>query len=134
MKQGENSSVRFQYLVFSHMVLLSISTIMVRVSSSDIQGLEAKCYAKIGDINIGLLLPIHGAGVGEFCGSQLYSVDRVKAVEGFVYAVNEINSRLDLLPNITLGFVVFDDCHRDVTALARSTQFVPDQNTKALMR
>ena len=44
----------------------------------------------------------------------------------FRYAINEINQKEDLLPNITLGFIIMDDCFRDLTALARSLTFIPD--------
>ena len=41
-------------------------------------------------------------------------------------AIREVNNRTDVLQNVTLGFVMFDDCYKDVTALAQALHFIHD--------
>ena len=52
---------------------------------------------------------------------ELGSLQRAEAM---AFAVREINAREDILPNVTLGFVIMDDCSKDTTALARSLHFI----------
>ena len=48
------------------------------------------------------------------------------------YVIADVNSRMDILPNITLGLVILDDCRRDLGALAQTLRFLPiaDRTTK----
>ena len=41
------------------------------------------------------------------------------------YVIADVNSRVDILPNITLGLVILDDCGRDLAALAQTLRFLP---------
>ena len=107
-----------------------ISRIPIATASPQVPKLSGECYAKEGDLNIGFFHPIRGVGDDFLCSDRLFSASRVIHVESFVYAINVINSRRDLLPNITLGFVIVDSCKRDLTALARSLYLIPD-NTVA---
>lgn len=45
-------------------------------------------------------------------------------MEAMLYALDQINSDPDLLPNITLGAMVLDTCSRDTYALEQSLTFV----------
>jgi ABC-type branched-subunit amino acid transport system substrate-binding protein len=49
----------------------------------------------------------------------------VQNVEALSYAVKEINNDNNILSNLTLGFVVLDDCQSPSIALARAIQFMP---------
>ena len=42
-----------------------------------------------------------------------------------VFGIQEINKRSDILPNITLGYVIMDDCTSENVALARAMSFLP---------
>ena len=39
--------------------------------------------------------------------------------------IADVNSRTDILPNITLGLVILDDCGSELAALAQSLRFLP---------
>ena len=41
------------------------------------------------------------------------------------YVINDVNSRSDVLPNITLGLIALDDCRRDISGLAQTLRFLP---------
>lgn len=48
----------------------------------------------------------------------------MQRMEAMLYAIDEINNRTDLLPNITLGATVIDSCSSDTYALEQSMEFV----------
>jgi hypothetical protein len=47
------------------------------------------------------------------------------------FAVNEVNRRQDLLPNVTIGFVQMDDCYNALKALEVAIYFVKDYCTSS---
>ncbi|KAL4235379.1 hypothetical protein ACF0H5_007015 [Mactra antiquata] len=78
-----------------------------------------------GDLNIGAVLSIHSSDSLFNCTREIQNVRNVQNVEVLSYAVKTINENKDILPNLTLGFVVLDDCLSPSIALARAIQFMP---------
>ncbi|XP_043936631.1 metabotropic glutamate receptor 6-like [Protopterus annectens] len=77
-----------------------------------------------GDITLGGLFPVHAKGpMGVSCG-ELKKEKGVHRLEAMLYALDQINSDTDLLPNITLGARILDTCSRDTYALEQSLTFV----------
>ncbi|XP_002738356.1 metabotropic glutamate receptor 8-like [Saccoglossus kowalevskii] len=76
-----------------------------------------------GDVVLGGLFPIHSAGIGKPCG-YAKKEQGIQRMEAMLYAIDMINKRTDLLPNITLGAHILDTCSRDTYALEQSMQFV----------
>nr|XP_057939246.1 glutamate receptor, metabotropic 6a isoform X2 [Doryrhamphus excisus] len=77
-----------------------------------------------GDITLGGLFPIHARGPhGLPCG-ELKKEKGIHRMEAMLYALDQINSDPDLLPNITLGARILDTCSRDTYALEQSLTFV----------
>jgi len=72
-----------------------------------------------GDLNIGYLVSIHEMSpkTGK---CDLLRSNNVVSFESFSMAIEEINGRTDLLPNISIGYVAMDDCHNDITAMKMS--------------
>ena len=56
---------------------------------------------------------------GEAVWNRIKRVRGGAAPEAMVYAINNINANPRLLPNVTLGFVILDDCLKPTTALAQ---------------
>uniref|UniRef100_A0A4W6EMZ3 Glutamate metabotropic receptor 6 n=1 Tax=Lates calcarifer TaxID=8187 RepID=A0A4W6EMZ3_LATCA len=77
-----------------------------------------------GDITLGGLFPIHARGPhGLPCG-ELKKEKGIHRMEAMLYALDQINSDPELLPNITLGVRILDTCSRDTYALEQSLTFV----------
>ncbi|XP_048879620.1 metabotropic glutamate receptor 7 isoform X2 [Brienomyrus brachyistius] len=77
-----------------------------------------------GDLTLGGLFPVHARGLpGMPCG-DIKRENGIHRLEAMMYALDQINSDDDLLPNITLGARVLDTCSRDTYALEQSLTFV----------
>ncbi|XP_043915201.1 extracellular calcium-sensing receptor-like [Protopterus annectens] len=62
-----------------------------------------------------------------FSGQQLPLTFRIRAyrfVRAIVYAVNEINQSFQILPNITLGFNIYDSCFLEIRAADSTLQLL----------
>ena len=95
------------------------------VNGATIPNMNMDCYIQEGNLNIGFMKQIHKMETDTFCGDNLESEYELQYVEAFRWAIDQVNARTDLLPNITLGFAVLDDCGRDLTALAKSLYLIP---------
>ena len=113
-------------------VLLLITLLTIKddkyVNAISIPNLSMDCYIQKGDLNIGYIKQIHKMNTDNFCGEELESSLELQFVEAFRWAIDQVNSRPDLLPNITLGFAILDDCGRDLTALAKSLYLIPSND------
>ncbi|XP_071805083.1 metabotropic glutamate receptor 4-like [Asterias amurensis] len=69
-------------------------------------------YSVPGDVNIGGLFSLHGDGdVSEMEGCRgRYPVSALQLTEAMAFAVMTINQDDSVLPNVTLGFIIHDDC------------------------
>ncbi|XP_056357828.1 metabotropic glutamate receptor 7 isoform X1 [Oenanthe melanoleuca] len=77
-----------------------------------------------GDITLGGLFPVHAKGpLGSPCG-DIKKENGIHRLEAMLYALDQINSDPDLLPNVTLGARILDTCSRDTYALEQSLTFV----------
>nr|XP_060622283.1 metabotropic glutamate receptor 7 isoform X3 [Anolis sagrei ordinatus] len=93
-----------------------------------------------GDITLGGLFPVHakglggpgvpggvggaeGGGPGGPCG-DIKREAGIHRLEAMLYALDQINSDPELLPNVTLGARILDTCSRDTYALEQSLTFV----------
>uniref|UniRef100_A0A3B4ZNL9 Receptor ligand binding region domain-containing protein n=1 Tax=Stegastes partitus TaxID=144197 RepID=A0A3B4ZNL9_9TELE len=96
---------------------------VVQVSSSH-QHFHPHSIKIPGDITLGGLFPIHARGPhGLPCG-ELKKEKGIHRMEAMLYALDQINSDAELLPNITLGVRILDTCSRDTYALEQSLTFV----------
>lgn len=77
-----------------------------------------------GDVTLGGLFPVHSKGpLGQACG-EIKKEKGIHRMEAMLYALDQINSDPELLPNITLGARILDTCSRDTYALEQSLTFV----------
>ncbi|XP_042679491.1 metabotropic glutamate receptor 7 [Centrocercus urophasianus] len=74
-----------------------------------------------GDITLGGLFPVHAKGLP--CG-DIKKENGIHRLEAMLYALDQINSDPELLPNVTLGARILDTCSRDTYALEQSLTFV----------
>ncbi|KAK6318966.1 hypothetical protein J4Q44_G00101770 [Coregonus suidteri] len=88
------------------------------------QGTQPHSIKIEGDITLGGLFPLHSRGpAGVPCG-EIKREKGIHRMEAMLYALDQINSDPDLLPNITLGARILDTCSRDTYALEQSLTFV----------
>ena len=75
-------------------------------------------YSQTGDVYIGGLFSLHkdAENVDKGCQTRL-PISALQTVEAMVFAVNAINDHDNVLPNVTLGFIIHDDCSRDEYAM-----------------
>uniref|UniRef100_A0A4W3IJT6 G-protein coupled receptors family 3 profile domain-containing protein n=1 Tax=Callorhinchus milii TaxID=7868 RepID=A0A4W3IJT6_CALMI len=77
-----------------------------------------------GDLTLGGLFPVHARGPkGVPCG-DLKKEKGIHRLEAMLYALDQINSDPELLPNVTLGARILDTCSKDIYALEQSLTFV----------
>ena len=90
---------------------------------SQIAGLSDECYVRSGDVLLGLLFrmtqpdearPAECAPISR----GTYYMQRLEAV---MFGIQRVNQDQNLLPNLTLGFVVFDTCGLYRMNLGRAT-------------
>lgn len=87
------------------------------------KGEKGKMIKIPGDVIFGGLFPMHErGGAGEPCG-QIKEEKGIQRMEAMLYALDEINSDPDILPNITLGALILDTCSSDTYALEQSVEF-----------
>ena len=92
-----------------------------------IPDLPFECYSSTGDLNLGVLTdPTRGGSDGGYCGNERFYTRSMQNMEAIIWTLNRINQREDLLPNITLGYVITNACNNKMVALARSTYFIPE--------
>ncbi|XP_071984431.1 metabotropic glutamate receptor 7 [Engystomops pustulosus] len=77
-----------------------------------------------GDITLGGLFPVHSRGVAGMPCGDIRKESGIHRLEAMLYAIDQINSDPELLPNITLGARILDTCSRDTYALEQSLTFV----------
>ncbi|XP_051644611.1 metabotropic glutamate receptor 7 isoform X1 [Manacus candei] len=77
-----------------------------------------------GDITLGGLFPVHAKGLPNSPCGDIKKENGIHRLEAMLYALDQINSDPDLLPNVTLGARILDTCSRDTYALEQSLTFV----------
>ena len=86
-------------------------------------------YRLAGDLNLGGVIPLHTYNeMTEQCGTL--RSDSLKKLEAMVYAVKQINQNATLLPNVTLGFDIYDTCSYDARTLRECLNFIPSTNNQ----
>lgn len=88
-----------------------------------------KHYTIPGDINLGVIVPIHDYSVNQPCGQGIAIPEVMQMVAAKTFAVQLINKRTDLLPGVKLGFTILDSCMKDSTALVQAMSFMSKQQT-----
>ncbi|XP_069059361.1 extracellular calcium-sensing receptor-like [Pleurodeles waltl] len=111
-----------------------LSSILGRVTTGDgshgrtcaLNIWKQECYSKDGDVLIGASLAVHAAHASSEptfteeprpLSCEGFYIRYYRVVLAMVFAIEEINQTPDFLPNITLGFRIFDSCISEKQAL-----------------
>ncbi|ELU18160.1 hypothetical protein CAPTEDRAFT_147683 [Capitella teleta] len=87
-------------------------------------------YVIPGDLNLGVLHRILIRNNTVYCSTSDGTVHPIllQMCEAAIFAADQINSRTDLLPNITLGLTCVDSCGNSKASLARSLYLMEDHS------
>ncbi|CAG5124018.1 unnamed protein product [Candidula unifasciata] len=89
-------------------------------------GLNRDVYYKRGDLNIGAIMMLTSGTDDMGCSKKLYPNSwAIEYPEAVAFAVEKVNNDTALLPNLTLGFYIIDDCTDPSIALAQALTFLP---------
>ncbi|XP_038071183.1 metabotropic glutamate receptor 3-like [Patiria miniata] len=90
------------------------------------------CYSftKPGDVILGGLLTVSPSSAKNLCHSKINTNWLIKNALAMDFAVEDINKRRDLLPDVTLGYDLRDDCSSEELSLWQTLTLVsPDSPT-----
>ncbi|XP_014680700.1 PREDICTED: metabotropic glutamate receptor 3-like [Priapulus caudatus] len=73
---------------------------------------------------LGAVIPVHEYSSTDYCGKDI-DPPYVPYVYSLAFAVDQINKKTALLPNVSLGYVIVDSCGKDVTGLLHALEFLP---------
>lgn len=116
MKSKEQAAYHgpFRPLFISHQALYVVCICALTVTASiKLPNIHQVVYAEEGDLVLGGLFRVHKYSADKDCGSGVRSSILYQSLEGMVYGVNLVNNLTHVLPNITLGFHIVDDCSHD---------------------
>lgn len=121
--------------LISTLLLCSVLNV-IRVSTQSnlirpIPGMTSVNFSRHGDLNLGVLLSLHRYDKDALCGKTLKGITTFAHTEAIAFAVEEINNRSDILPNVSLGFIILDCCSNELAALARAVHFIQDTHSLA---
>ncbi|XP_075450818.1 extracellular calcium-sensing receptor-like [Ascaphus truei] len=107
-----------------------------------LQGWNMESFSQPGDVLIGGVIVVHSG----FDIPQLSFQDPPQAVSckrfhirfyrdvlGMMYAINEINNSSDLLPNISLGFSIYDSCMSQLRAIGGTLSLLSEKRNHSIM-
>ncbi|KAM8713412.1 hypothetical protein ACLKA7_013689 [Drosophila subpalustris] len=77
-----------------------------------------------GDVILGGLMMVHSREDSITCG-QIMPQGGIQALEAMLYTLDQVNKQ-QLLPNITLGAHLLDDCDKDTYGLEMAVDFIKD--------
>lgn len=76
-----------------------------------------------GDVLLGGLMMVHSREDGVTCG-PIMPQGGIQALEAMLYTLDIFNRRLKLVPNVTIGAHILDDCDKDTYGLEMAVDFI----------
>lgn len=94
-------------------------------SRSNVIELPRTAMIKEGDLDLGAIIHYSAFSVNPVCANYTPHPVLHQVIHAFVYGVEKINNNSQILPNITLGYVILDDCTRVIPTIPRALQLLP---------
>ncbi|XP_033108472.1 metabotropic glutamate receptor 7-like [Anneissia japonica] len=111
-------------------LLLIILQLLKTSSQTHMPDTYNDVYKQNGDVIIGVLADVHQQDEDGQC-TELQDLGVLHRLEAIVYSIDKINSQFDILPNITIGFEIYDTCSEQTTSLSQAMRFVPPTNFRS---
>ena len=100
-------------------------------AGSNIDLLPDKAFHKEGDLNLGGFTYNQGYSLEAPCADFIMFLPLHQRAHSVAYYIEQYNNRQDILPNVTLGYTILDECFRDIPAIPRFIQLLPVLNKSA---
>ena len=100
-------------------------------AGSNIDLLPDKAFHKEGDLNLGGFTYVQGYSLETPCSDQIGVLQTHQIGHQIAFVIEQYNKRQDILPNVTLGYAILDECFRDIPAIPRFLQLLPILNSSA---
>ena len=132
----ENSSFIAMAMILRKMTIGPITVLLITVIAQslifskgnfpvNIPDRACEVYSQSGSVIIGGIFPIYRT-VGSVPCDGTYWVSLISLAESMRYAIRLVNERQDILPNVTLGFSIRNNCgEEDVTVWTMTTMVSP---------
>ena len=98
---------------------------------SNLDILPDKAFYREGDLNIGGFAYVQGYALDTLCSDSVMFLPTHQIGHKVAFILEQYNKRDDILPNVTLGFAILDECFRDIPAMPRFLQLLPVLNKSA---
>ena len=109
-------------LVLTLSVTMTTTSGLPKPRQSNVDQLPKDVRFKDGDLMLGLIAHVRGYSVDPVCGEHLAPLAMYTIPTAVDYATKMVNAMEDVLPNVTVGYVMFDDCMRDIPVVPRILQ------------
>ncbi|XP_069816776.1 extracellular calcium-sensing receptor-like [Dendropsophus ebraccatus] len=121
---------------YIRILLILIHVLYTKTSQCSLGNTELEGIEQAGDILIGIMLTLHVDNVYNrntfterppWTTCTKFSFEHYQQLQASIFAIEEINSDPEILPNITLGFQAYDPCLTVHQSLAGTLQAVTGQ-------
>lgn len=93
---------------------------LVYCHHDDSPTLKSRRFVQPGDVTISGLFPIHAGS----CKQKDFRPAYMAMSQSMVYAIDSINNDTSLLPNISLGYEIYDSCLTDTLAMETAMEII----------
>ena len=115
----------FQNMNMSQQFVLACALLVAAAQAVFVdRGLPKHDLHKPGDLLLAGMFPRSRQKSGHLCGPVKSSIS-IQGSAAMRFAIDRLSANKTILPNITLGYVIMDDCNKEAVALAKSTQLIP---------
>lgn len=76
-----------------------------------------------GDVNLGGLMMVHSREDDVTCG-PIMPQGGIQALEAMLFTLDYLNKKVKLIPNVTIGAHILDDCDKDTYGLEMAVDFI----------
>ncbi|XP_030068818.1 extracellular calcium-sensing receptor-like [Microcaecilia unicolor] len=120
-------------LCLVEILVILVTDFLEVVPGCQLSMFHPQAYSYEGDVVFGGIVPVHAKSVKSlqtFRTWPLYRVcekfyiEKYQSVLAMVFATEEINQNSQLLPNLTLGFKIYDSCYSESAAIESTMGFL----------
>lgn len=85
-----------------------------------------------GEVNLGGLMMVHSREDMFTCG-PIMPQGGIQALEAMLFTLDIVNKKLKLIPNVTIGAHILDDCDKDTYGLEMAVDFIKGESPVSVL-